>query len=103
MTLVDILRKGLLAGFGMQEKVRELVDELVEKGELSKSEGAKLVREWSEKAEKSSSEFNKTLTDIITKTMDRMNLPTKDDLDKLDKKVHTLSNRIKKLEEKKEG
>jgi polyhydroxyalkanoate synthesis regulator phasin len=103
MTLVDILRKGLLAGFGMQEKVKELVDELVEKGELSKSEGAKLVREWSEKAEKSSSEFNKTLTDIITKTMDRMNLPTKDDLDKLDKKVHTLSNRIKKLEEKKEG
>lgn len=103
MTLVDILRKGLLAGFGMQEKVRELVDELVEKGELSKSEGAKLVREWSEKAEKSTSEFNKTLTDIITKTMDRMNLPTKDDLDKLDKKVHTLSNRIKKLEEKKEG
>lgn len=103
MTLVDILRKGLLAGFGMQEKVRELVDELVEKGELSKSEGAKLVREWSEKAEKSSSEFNKTLTDIITKTMDRMNLPTKDDLDKLDKKVHTLSNRIKKLEEKREG
>lgn len=103
MTLVDILRKGLLAGFGMQEKVRELVDELVEKGELSKSEGAKLVREWSEKAEKSTSEFNKTLTDIITKTMDRMNLPTKDDLDKLDKKVHTLSNRIKKLEEKREG
>lgn len=102
MTLVDALRKALLAGFGVQEKVKELIDELVEKGEVSKSEGAKLVRDWSEKAEKSTSELNKTLSELINKTMERMNLPSKDDLDRLDKKVHSLTSRIKKLEEKKE-
>jgi polyhydroxyalkanoate synthesis regulator phasin len=102
MTLVDALRKALLAGFGVQEKVKELIDELVEKGELSKSEGAKLVRDWSEKAEKSTSELNKTLSELMGKTMERMNLPSKDDLERLDKKVHSLTSRIKKLEEKKE-
>jgi polyhydroxyalkanoate synthesis regulator phasin len=102
MTLVDALRRALLAGFGVQEKVKELIDELVEKGELSKSEGAKLVREWSDKAEKSTSELNKTLSEVINKTLERMNLPSKDDLDRLDKKMHSLSSRIKKLEEKKE-
>lgn len=103
MTLFDPLRKALLAGFGVQEKVKEFIDELVEKGELSKSEGARLVREWSQKAEQSTSEFNKTVSDVITKTMEKMNLPTKDDINRLDKKVQTLSTRLKKLEEKKEG
>jgi polyhydroxyalkanoate synthesis regulator phasin len=103
MTLFDPLRKALLAGFGVQEKVKELIDELVEKGELSKSEGARLVKEWSQKADQSTSELNKTVADVISKTMEKMNLPTKDDINRLDKKVQTLSTRLKKLEEKKEG
>jgi len=32
MALVDIIRNAMLAGFGMQEKVREFVDDLVKKG-----------------------------------------------------------------------
>jgi polyhydroxyalkanoate synthesis regulator phasin len=103
MTLFDPLRKALLAGFGVQEKVKELIDELVEKGELSKSEGARLVKEWSQKADQSTSELNKTVADVISKTMEKMNLPTRDDINRLDKKVQTLSTRLKKLEEKKEG
>jgi polyhydroxyalkanoate synthesis regulator phasin len=100
MTLFEALRKALLAGFGVQEKVKEVIDELVEKGELSKSEGAKLVKEWTDKAQKSTSDLNKTLSDLITKTMEKMNIPTKDDFDRLNKKVQSLSSRIKKLEEK---
>ena len=42
----------MLAGFGVQEKVKEFVDDLVKKGELSESQGAKLVKEWSEKVRK---------------------------------------------------
>lgn len=101
MTLFEALRKALLAGFGVQEKVKELIDELVEKGELSKSEGAKLVKEWSDKAEKSTSEMNKTFSDIVKVTMEKMHLPTREDIERLDRKVQTLSARIKKLEEKK--
>ncbi len=43
MSVFDIIRNSLLAGLGMQEKVREFVDELVKKGELSETQGAKLV------------------------------------------------------------
>jgi len=38
MSLFDVVRKALFAGLGAQEKVKELVEELVKKGELNKSE-----------------------------------------------------------------
>ncbi len=103
MTLIDIVRSTLLAGFGIQEKVKETIEEFVKKGELSESQGAKLVKEFTEKAEKSSDELSKTVTELITKTLERMNLPTKDNIDGLNKKIKALSTRVKKLEEASES
>lgn len=99
MTIVDIIRSALLAGFGVQERVKEFIDELVKKGELSESQGAKLVKEWTEKAEKSSDELSKSISDVLNKTLEKMNLPTRDDLDDLNKKIKAISTRLKKLEE----
>lgn len=98
MTFFEAVRNALLAGFGVQEKLKEFIDELVKKGEISESQGAKLVKEWSEKADKTSDQFSKSLSDIVNKTMEKMNLPTKEDIEKLNKKVQTLSARVKKLE-----
>jgi polyhydroxyalkanoate synthesis regulator phasin len=99
MTIFETVRKALLAGFGMQDRVKELVDELVEKGELSKSQGAKLVREWSQRADKSTVDVSQSLSDIINKTLKKMNIPTKDEVAKLDRKLQNISTRIKRLEE----
>ncbi len=101
MDFFDSLRKALLAGLGAQDKVREFIDELVKKGELSESQGAKLTREWTEKASKSSDEFGKTMSDAVSRVMDKMNLSTKGDMEKLHKEMKALSARIKKLEESK--
>jgi len=98
MTIFDAVRTAVLAGFGVQEKVSEFINELVKKGELSESQGAKLVKEWTEKADKSTEQFSKSLSDIISKTMEKMAIPTKDDIEKLNKKIQALSARVKKLE-----
>ncbi|HEX8947962.1 MAG TPA: phasin family protein [Dissulfurispiraceae bacterium] len=98
MTIFDLVRSALLAGYGVQEKVKEFVDELVKKGELSESQGAKLVKEWSEKADKGASEWNKSLSEMMAKTLEKMNIPSKDEIEKLNKKIHNLSARVKKLE-----
>ena len=94
------MRNALLAGFGVQEKVKEFVDELVKKGELSESQGAKLVKEWSEKAEKNTDEITKSLQELVEKTLTKMNLPTKGDIEKLDGKINSLAERVGKIEEK---
>lgn len=98
MTVFDVVRSAVLAGFGVQEKVGEFVDDLVRKGELSESQGAKLVREWAEKADKNTTDVSKVISEAASKTLERMNIASKDDLDKLNKKLSALSARVKKLE-----
>lgn len=102
MTVFDIVRNALLAGFGVQEKVKEFIDELVKKGELSESQGAKIVKEWTETANKTTEQFSKSLSEVISKTLERMNIPTKEDIERLNKKIQSLSLRVKKLEGVKE-
>ena len=100
MSLLDTIRNAMLAGFGVQEKVREFVDELVKKGELSEPQGAKLVKEWSDKFEKNTTDISKSLNEVVTKTLEKMNLPTKDDIQKLNEKIDSLASRVAKVEEK---
>jgi polyhydroxyalkanoate synthesis regulator phasin len=99
MTVFEMLRRTMMAGFGAQERFSEFVDELVKKGELSKTQGAKLTKEWTDKAEHGTSDLGKSFTDAMTKALEKMNIPTKDDLKKIDKKLSALSTRVKHLEQ----
>ncbi len=98
MALFDVVRNALLAGFGVQEKVKEFVDELVKKGELSESQGAKLVKEWSEKVQKNTEDISKSFNEMISKTLSKMNLSTKEDIEKLNGKIDSLAARVGKIE-----
>ncbi|HMD14200.1 MAG TPA: phasin family protein, partial [Bacteroidota bacterium] len=99
MTVFDAVRNAVLAGFGVQEKVKEFIDELVKKGELSESQGAKVVREWSERADRGSSDLNKNLSELMSKTLEKINIPTKEEFEQLNKRVQSLSVRVRKLED----
>jgi len=105
MTIFDVARNAIMAGFGAQEKVKEFIEELIKKGELSESQGAKLVKEWTEKADKTSSDLSKSVSDLsnnaaelVSKALEKMHIPTKEDIEKLNKKIQSLSERVKKLE-----
>lgn len=91
----------MLLGLGVQEKVKDFVDELVKKGELSESQGAKLAKEWTDKAEKNTEDITNSLNDLLKKTIDKMKLPSKEELDKMNEQIAALTERIKKLEESK--
>ncbi|MBI4653704.1 MAG: phasin family protein [Nitrospirae bacterium] len=101
MTVFDAVRKALLAGVAVQEKVKEFVDDLIKKGELSETEGAKLIKEWSQKADKTGKDLSKTISDLVEKTLDKINIPSREDVEKLQRKVQALSARVRKLEEAK--
>lgn len=98
MTFSDLIRKALLAGLGLQEAVKEFLDDLVKKGELSESQGSKIFKEWSEKAEKTSDLLGQNISELVTKSLKKMNLPTKDDIERLNKEVRSLSKRLAKIE-----
>jgi len=99
MTINEIIHKTLMAGLGVPEKINEVVDELIKKGELSESQGAKLVRECTEKVSSTGDEINRTVSDLIDRALDKMNIPTREEVEKLNKKITSLSAKIKKIEQ----
>ncbi len=99
MTGLDLVRNAILAGFGVQEKVKEFVEDLVKRGELSESQGAKLVKEWSEKAEKTSSELIEIVAGIVPRTLEKMSIPTKQDIELLNEQIQKLQERISTMEQ----
>ncbi len=98
MNVADVIKRAMLAGLGAQEKARELVDELVKAGELSKSEASTLVKEWASKAEESTKDMDLKVKDAIAGAFEKMNIPTRDDLEKLEKKMQGIAARLSKLE-----
>jgi polyhydroxyalkanoate synthesis regulator phasin len=98
MTVSEVIKKAMLAGLGAQEKAREFVDELVKAGELSKNEGATLVKEWATKAEESAKDVDNKIKDTVTAVFEKLNIPTRDDLEKMEKKLQNISTRLSKIE-----
>ncbi len=98
MTVSEVIKKAMLAGLGAQEKAREFVDELVKAGELSKNEGATLVKEWATKAEESAKDVDNKIKDTVTAVFEKLNIPTRDDLEKMEKKLQSISTRLSKIE-----
>ncbi len=98
MIIAEIIKKAMLAGLGAQEKAKEFVEELVKAGELSKSEASTLVKEWTSKAEESTKEFDKRVKETVANVLEKLSIPTREDMEKLEKKVQALNARLKKLE-----
>jgi poly(hydroxyalkanoate) granule-associated protein len=98
MTVTEIIKKAMLAGLGAQEKAKEFIDELVKAGELSRNDGATLVKEWMSKAEESTKEMDHKVKDTVNAAFEKFNIPTRDDLANLEKKIQGLSARLAKLE-----
>jgi len=98
MILGEIVKKAMLVGLGAQEKAKEFVEELVKAGELSKSEASTLVKEWTSKAEESTKEFDKRVKETVANILEKLNIPSREDMEKLEKKIQALNARLKKLE-----
>lgn len=98
MTVAEIIKRAMLAGLGAQEKAREFIDELVKAGELSKSDASSLVKEWVSKAEDSRREFDNKIKDAIAASLEKFNIPSREDIEKMEKKLQNISARLAKLE-----
>lgn len=90
----------MLAGVGLavvtKDKVQESLEELVEKGKLTREEAAemsdKIVQEGAEQTEKAKTEASKLFTEMLQ----RANLVTRDQYDALAARVTKLEGRLHK-------
>ena len=100
-SILESLRRVLLASVGVValtiEEIGDLVDKLVERGEIAEQEGKKLVIEIKEKRRKKTDEAEEVASSRVREALDRMDIPTKSDIDDLSKKITTLSKKVDDL------
>jgi len=95
------VRKLVLASVGAvamaQEELEILINKLVERGELAEIEGKKLLNELKEKRKKKTAKAEKEINKQVEELMTSMNVPTKDDIDALGKKINDLDKKVDEL------
>jgi polyhydroxyalkanoate synthesis regulator phasin len=94
--MFSLIKKAVMAGLGVGAQGREKFEELVRQGEQSQTEVAKAVKKLMTEAEKNA----KTLEDKGRKLADRcfekMPIPTRSDVERIEKKIQDLANRIER-------
>lgn len=108
--LLNLARKVLLAGIGAvalaQDEIEEFIDKLIERGEIAEKDGKQLVSEIMERRKniqkKTGDEVSKTVNKQVEQILQRMDIPSKADIDSLSKKIAELSEKIDELTEEEE-
>ena len=106
----DLFKRVLYTGAGVisntTEKIQKLIDELVEQGKITQTEGKKVVTKFEKSIETQKDEFETRLQKLVSNTLEKFNLPRFSDVEKLEKRVKSLEVKLgllnKELEEKEE-
>lgn len=100
--MLDIIKKSIYLGLGAatvtKEKVEKLVDELIEKGQLSKEQKNSAVQEIINNLEEKEEKLNQQVKKEILKTIEEVGLPTKKDIDELNKRLKALEKKLSERE-----
>jgi poly(hydroxyalkanoate) granule-associated protein len=100
-SMFEALRRVLLATMGAaaiaQDEIEALVDRLVERGEIAEKDGKKLVREVMQKRRGRTTKVEEEINKHVENVLDRMNIPSKADVEALSQKIAALSKKIDEL------
>jgi len=92
--MFDYIRKMTLAGAGLAiittEKIQEMMDDLVKKGEMTEKEAREAVNEYVEKSKQAKKDLEEKVEQMITGLLNRMNIPTRKELDEIKKRLERL-------------
>ena len=94
----EIIEKSINLGLGIaattKEKVENLVDELIAKGQLEKQEKSKAVKEIMAKLEKREKEFEEKVSSKVNETVNNFGFATKKEINNLKATISDLQKKI---------
>lgn len=95
------LKKLVLAGIGAvsltKEKVEELVDELVKRGEVAEADRAKFVKEAADKIDTYSRQVRGWIDEEVGKATERLKPKFQKDIEQLNEQVQAMRSEIAEL------
>lgn len=100
----DTLKKMGLLGIGIltltQEKLEELTQEMIKKGEISREEGKKLVKDVLSEREKQLKDIQDKIGETLKETLKKGGIVTKSDIEALERKIGKLEKAIQSMSKK---
>ena len=96
----ELIKKTILAGLGAislsREKAEEIAGDLINRGELAKNEEAKFVKDLMDIAEKNKARLEEKIEEVVEKTLTRLDIPTRKEINALREEINRLSKKEKK-------
>ena len=109
--VVKIVRSVMLAAIGAvalsKEEIETIVNRLIEKGEIAEADGRELISDLTERGKKGTDEAVEKVEKVdgildqrIESILNRMNIPSKGDVESLSRKIGALSQKVDDLNKK---
>jgi polyhydroxyalkanoate synthesis regulator phasin len=99
MAMLDYIRKITLAGAGLAimttEKIQEIMEELVKKGEMTEKEAREAVNEFVEKSKQARKDLEDKIEQMATGLLNRMNAPTRQEIEEIKERLARLEKTVK--------
>ena len=80
-----------------QERTNEMIDRFIERGETVQKDGRKEIEKRRKEVDKRTSKVQAELDTRIEKVLHRLNVPTKTDIEELNKKLNNLIRKVNAL------
>ncbi|MGZ6274615.1 MAG: phasin family protein [Syntrophales bacterium] len=97
--MLDYIRKMTLAGAGLAimttEKIQEIMEELVKKGEMTEKEAREAVNEFVEKSKQARKDLEDKIEQMATGLLKRMNAPTRQEIEEIKERLARLEKTVK--------
>jgi polyhydroxyalkanoate synthesis regulator phasin len=94
-------RRLLLAAIGAiafaQDEAEDFVNHLVERGEIAEKDGKHLISEIIDNRKINKHDFDAASSKHFRETLERLNIPTKNDIDELSEKVAVLTRKVEEF------
>jgi poly(hydroxyalkanoate) granule-associated protein len=95
--MFETLDKMMLAGLGAismtRERAEKIFDEYVSRGKVEKENRTGFVKAMMDAADKNRAELENLISKQVRETVEHLNLPTRDDVQRLEQKIEELLNR----------
>ena len=102
--MFDLLKKTILTGIGIasmtKDKIEKLGKKISEESKLTAEEGKKFVNDLLKQSEKARENLEAQVQKFVKNALEKLDIPTREDLNRLEKRIKKLENLIAKKDKK---